>query len=89
MVAPGNSAQCHAGGTARSNDRTARVWEAASGRLFTTLARHTNTMWNVAWSPKRIGRSCEVAKGDSLLGSTCDAQVCECSFLARNFCHSA
>jgi hypothetical protein len=34
-----------------SEDGTAKVWEAASGRDLLALKGHTNTVWSVSWSP--------------------------------------
>ena len=34
-----------------SDDRTAKVWEAASGRELLTLKGHSSEIWSVAFSP--------------------------------------
>jgi WD40 repeat protein/serine/threonine protein kinase len=59
-----------------SHDRTAKVWEAASGRELRTLQGHTNAVWSVAWSPDgqrlatgsydRTAKVWEVASGRDL-----------------------
>jgi WD40 repeat protein len=35
-----------------SDDKTAKVWDIASGQLLTTLTGHDEQVWSVAWSPK-------------------------------------
>ncbi len=32
-------------------DKTARIWDAQTGTLLVTLAEHTDSVWDVAWSP--------------------------------------
>ncbi|PJF35147.1 MAG: protein kinase, partial [Candidatus Thermofonsia Clade 1 bacterium] len=34
-----------------SDDRTVRIWDAASGQLLQTLKGHTYLVWSVSWSP--------------------------------------
>lgn len=45
-----------------SNDATAKVWEADTGRELFTLSGHTANIWSVAFSPD--GRQIATASGD-------------------------
>jgi WD40 repeat protein len=44
-----------------SNDRTAQVWDAATGKTLVTYTGHSRDVFGVAWSPdgKRIASSSE------------------------------
>ena len=46
-----------------SNDKTARLWEAATGTPLATLSGHTDTVWAVAFSPD--GRQVLTGSSDS------------------------